>query len=228
MRKKTGAACFIFDLDGTIVDSNKAISVCYNAALTEMGYKRQSEEHIRKMIGLPLTEMFASSVEHGNIDEAVIRYRFHYQTVCLEETTLLPGAFSVLEELDNKGAYIGLATNKPSRFAKMILASLAVIHFFDIIVGPEDVARPKPHPDMLLHITNEANTHRKSTVFVGDSITDVITARRAGVPMYAVSSGSHTYHELLDESPDWTCRSLDGLLLLHDQSRGGHDEKSNN
>ena len=211
----------IFDLDGTLVYSDEAISMCFNRALAEMGHPQQSIESIARLIGLPLLDMFAEFIAPSEIEEAVRRYRSHYQTVCVERTTLLDGATDLLHDLCDRGVQLAVATNKPLGFTRDILQATSIKDFFGEVAGPGNVALPKPHPAMLDYIMTRRAVSPDRTMYVGDSLTDCYTARAAGVPMFAMATGAHTQSELAGARPFWLGASLYELRQFLNENKEG-------
>ena len=198
----------VFDLDGTLVDSDEAISMCFNRALTEMGYPCRPVADIARLIGLPLMDMFAHYIDGSAAEQAVERYRSHYRTICVEKTTVLPCVTDTLEFLLGRGCTLAVASNKPLRFTQDILRATSLKRYFSLVAGPEDVEIPKPDPAMLLHVMRNLGMEGSETIYVGDSLTDCRTAQAASVRMFAVATGSHTQAELEAAGSDWVSDSL--------------------
>jgi phosphoglycolate phosphatase len=211
----------VFDLDGTLVYSDEAISMCFNQALAEMGHPRQSIQSIARLIGLPLLNMFAEFIPQDETEEAVRRYRSHYQTVCIERTTLLDGAMDLLHDLQNGGVQLAVATNKPLGFTRDILQATGIAAFFTEVAGPENVELPKPHPAMLEYIMVKLDVSPVRTMYVGDSLTDCYTAKAAEVSMFAVATGAHTQSELATAKPFWLGDSLSELRQFLNENKEG-------
>ena len=211
----------IFDLDGTLVDSDKAISLCFNRAMTELGYKPRPVEEIARMIGLPLADMFTVYLTDKEAEEAVMRYRNHYRTVCVEQTKLLPGVMDLLGYFQRKGVHMAVATNKPRGFTIEILRGTGILPYFEHVVSPDNVARPKPDPAMIHEVMARLDMEPADTVYVGDSLTDCQTAANAGVRMFAVASGAHNLDELAETNPEWLGGSLADMKIFLTHKREG-------
>jgi HAD superfamily hydrolase (TIGR01509 family) len=126
-------------------------------------------------------------------------------------TRLLPGAASLLARLRRAGKKVGLCSNKPRLFSQQLLQHLGVAASFDVVLGPEDVPRPKPAPDMLQAAIERLELPRDKVLYVGDMTVDVQTARAAGVCVWAVATGSDDRRVLEEAKPD---RLLDDLEEL--------------
>lgn len=211
--------CLIFDLDGTLVDSFHAISTCFNRAMGELGYPLVSEHQIHQMVGIPLEDMFLAFLHPEKVGEGVRRYRVHYRELCVPRTTLLRGVGPALKALHEAGYTLAVATNKPEGFTQSILDGLSIGEYFAMVVGPESVSAPKPDPEMILLIMNNLGLKPCDIIYVGDSETDIVTAQRAGVGMFAVATGVHAKKDLAAFSPNWVGDDLSQLVeILNDGS----------
>jgi phosphoglycolate phosphatase len=107
---------------------------------------------------------------------------------------------------------MGIATNKPSYFARDILKALDIDHLFAEVLGPNDVARPKPDPEMLEIMMARLGLGTEEVVYVGDMLLDIEVARNAGVAVYAVPTGSATRETLVAGRPDRVVPKFSDLL----------------
>src|SRR5262249_18997968 len=121
----------------------------------------------------------------------------------VEGTTLYPGAAAALEDLRAQGATLAVCTNKPSVLARGVLAALGVTDRFASIVGGDTFPTRKPDPAVLIGCLREAGGDPERAVMVGDSHTDVETARRAGIPVIAVEFG-YSDKPVVEFGPDRT------------------------
>ena len=140
------------------------------------------------------------------------RYRAHHPTVMREKTSLLPGAADVLATLHRHGKRLGLCSNKPRVYSSELLKYLGVADFFNVVLGPEDVARPKPASDMLLAALARLRLPSDRALYVGDMTVDIETARAAGVAVWVVPSGSDDRDTLAAACPDRLLESLREMI----------------
>jgi phosphoglycolate phosphatase len=136
----TGAAeVVLFDLDGVIADSRRAITSCMNAALEAFGHAARPEEELRRYIGPSLSFGFAELMgvdpRDPAVEACVHAYRERYVEVFLEETPAYPGVVEAISALAD-GRRLGIATSKPRRFAEPLLEALGVRPFFEIVAAP--------------------------------------------------------------------------------------------
>lgn len=188
----------IFDFDGTLSDSKTSIVLTFQHACRSLGYPVPAPEVIAPLIGLPLVEMFPGSLpataERGalstdEVDALVQAYRKAYIPIDREHTALFAGVEALLTSLaDFK---LAIATSKTQSGANASLTRSGLFPRFDLIVGHDTVARPKPNPDMIEHVLAELGVAADKTVMVGDTHFDLEMADAAGVRAVGVSWGMH-------------------------------------
>lgn len=183
---------YVFDLDGTLVDSAGDIAGSVNVLRRRLGLPALPLERVRGNIGEGVRRLLERSlpeVSAGEMDDTVQTYREIYRSRLLDETRPYPGVRETLEHLDEGGRELAVLTNKPLQESLRILEGLSLRRYFRHVYGGDSFERRKPDPTGLLHIVREAGCDRASTLFVGDSPVDHETARRAGVACCLVSYG---------------------------------------
>ncbi len=173
-----------------------------------LGFPFWSPDETRRRVGRGLAVLMEEAVGPERRDEAVRLFREHYGRTGPEATTLLPGAEEVTRRLREKGVRMAVASNKPAVFSRQILSHLGLADRFGVIHGPDDGFPPKPAPHMVFLALSHLGVKAADALYVGDMPLDVLTARAAGLPIAAVSTGSSTREELLAAGPDIV---LDGL-----------------
>ncbi len=201
----------VFDLDGTLVDSYGAIAECFNHARTSLGEPPLPEAAVRRMVGHGLESLMEDAVGPERAPEAVRLFRERYDQICEARTTALPGVPGTLGALAAAGLRLGVATNKPEAFARRILAALRLAPPLAAVAGPGPGVPAKPHPAMLRRVLRDLGASPGEGLYVGDMPVDVETARRAGVPVWVVPTGSSTREELAGAGAD---RLLDSFAEL--------------
>lgn len=203
----------IFDFDGTLIDSYEPITDSLNHVRQTHGLPPYSLEQVRGMVGHGLETLIEEAIGPKAIEEGVRIFREKYATLCLERTTILPQVRETLEELERRTYQMGIATNKPSYFARDILRTLEIDHLFAEVLGPNDVERPKPDPEMLEIMMMRLGLGAEEVVYVGDMPLDVEVARKAGVSVYALPTGSASRDALLASRPDRLLNRFSDLLV---------------
>jgi phosphoglycolate phosphatase len=201
----------LFDLDGTLIDSYPAITASVNHVRALHGLPPLPEDEVRRHVGRGPAELMRRTVERGDVQANVLAYRAHHPSVVRTGTRLLPGAAEALRALHGRGLRLGVCSNKPADFAREIVSFLGVGDCLDLLLGPEDVARPKPAPDMIEAALARLGVGRDEVLYVGDMSIDVATGRAAGVRVWVVATGSEDAAALDRAGPD---RRLAGLAEL--------------
>ena len=136
-------------------------------------------------------------------DKAIAIYRPHHikDLASKGAVRLLPGAGGTLKFLKAKGYKLAIASNRPTQFTRIILKELGVLKFFNVVLCADRTSKPKPYPDILWAIAKRLDLDRKEVLYVGDMTIDVNCARRAGIRMVAVATGSSSKKELKDLKP---------------------------
>jgi HAD superfamily hydrolase (TIGR01509 family) len=199
---------FIFDLDGTLVDSYTPITRSLNHVLGLYGLEAIPKRRVKRMVGHGLEELIGRTIGGRNIPQGVKLFREKYREIYLAETRLLPGVRRTLERLHRRGCLMAVATNKLGSFSEKIVEHLGINRYFEVVLGPEKVPYPKPHPAMVETILLALGLKKEGVVFVGDMVVDIETARRAGLKVCVVPGGSSTRRELLAAAPDYFARSF--------------------
>lgn len=189
----------IFDLDGTLVDSFRAIHGSLKEAMRALGVPPWDYETTIRHVGRGLDHLVETAVGPERKPRALELFRKDYGATCLSRTFLLPSVAETLSTLFNNGYRLAVATNKSLPFTRKILEHLAIYSYFDCVLAPEEVLRPKPHPDMIHAILDRLHLSEQDCLYVGDMPLDVETAGKAGVDCLLVATGAYSYPELLLE-----------------------------
>jgi phosphoglycolate phosphatase len=182
----------VFDFDYTLVDSSRGVVDCIAFALRELGLPPAADDLARQTIGLSLPDTLIrlAGSQHARLgDEFARLFVQRADEVMVAKTAILDGVPETVGWLKAHGFALGIASTKYRRRIEVTLRREGLLQAFDAIVGGEDVSRHKPHPESLLLALSRLSSPRRGTLYVGDSVTDAETARRAGVPFVAVLSG---------------------------------------
>jgi phosphoglycolate phosphatase len=203
----------IFDFDGTLIDSYEPITESLNQVREAFGKPPLALGEVKGMVGHGLEHLIEAAIGPGKVADGVRIFRERYAAICESRTTILPQVRETLEELDRRTYQMAIATNKPSYFARDILKALDVEHLFVEVLGPNDVERPKPDPEMLEIIMSRLGLGSDETLYVGDMPLDIEVARNAGVSVYALPTGSASRDDLLARRPDRLLHKFSDLLV---------------
>jgi phosphoglycolate phosphatase len=193
---------FIFDLDGTLIDSRADICHALNLALTGLNIpilpeSRVSDfvgEGVQKLVERSLRAATAREPERELVDNTVLLFREEYGQHLLDKTRLYPGVPEALSLL--AWANFAVVTNKPESFSRRILNGLGIETRFCTILGGDSVRNRKPDPEALLKVMSQCNVPPSETVMVGDSRVDIEAGKAAAVTTCGVLGGFRNREEL--------------------------------
>ena len=182
----------IFDFDYTLADSSQGAIECINFALAEMGLDLVTAEVACRTIGLSLSETFLTLAEHHPPSRCEEFHRLFVQRaeeVMAKLTVLYESVPATIEALHERGLQLAIVSTKYRRRINEVLEREALSHGFHLVIGGEDVAQHKPHPQGLFEAMKKLECSPASVLYVGDSVVDAELAKRAGVPVVVVLSG---------------------------------------
>ena len=207
----------IFDFDYTLADSSRGVLECINHAFKGMDLPKVAAEDAQRTIGLSLPNILvtlAGMEQEGRAGEFARLFVEKANEVMTDQTSVFEEVPEVIRRLKDEGVTLGIVSTKFRRRIEEILGREDLLEPFDVIVGGEDVSRHKPDPEGLLAAIERLGGSPSGSLYVGDSVTDAETARRAGVPFAAVLNGV-TPREAFKDYPAY--RILDDLGELIDQ-----------
>ena len=210
----------VFDLDGTLVDSKQDLALSVNAMRMEMGLDPLPLDLIASYVGHGVTLLVRRSLgslaTSENVERGLAFFLDYYRDHMLDHTGPYPGVTEALEEL--AGHKMAVLTNKPVNFSREMLTRLGYGSFFAYIYGSNSFPQKKPDPMGLHKLMEDLQTPARQTVMVGDSDTDILTGRNAGVWTCGVTYGFGA-HTLAKVSPDLVIDDLRELPPLLDSHR---------
>jgi phosphoglycolate phosphatase len=200
----------LFDLDGTLIDSTEAILESFSVAFEENSLEPRDSSDVERLIGYPLDVMFSELGARSDlVAQCVESYKKHYRVISKQKTTLLPNAKEAIE-LASSFAKLGVVTTKTARYSRELLEHFEVMHYFEILIGREDVINPKPHPEPILKAIDLMGANINKTFMIGDTNLDTVSAKEANIKSLGVLSG---YDSNL--KADWIFQdSLEAILYL--------------
>jgi phosphoglycolate phosphatase len=212
----------IFDLDGTLVDSEKDLALSVNAMRDRLGMAALTHELIASYVGQGVTVLVRRALGAEATDEAVEKgmaiFLNYYRLHMLDNTTMYPGVREMLEELREKK--LAVLTNKPVNFSREMLRRLGLAGLFSFVYGGNSFAQKKPDPVGVRRLMSDTGVRAQETLMVGDSDTDVLTGRNAGVWTCGVTYGFGA-HTLKDTPPDLILEDLRDLPPLLNGKKSG-------
>lgn len=210
---------FIFDLDGTLIDSRADIALSLNIALRRMHLPTLPENRIADFVGEGVPKLveraiLASTGHEPSLDmvEGLIAlFREEYELHLLDQTRLFPCTVEALDSLS--WARFAVVSNKPEGFSRRILDGLGIGNRFLLILGGDSVRNRKPDPEALIKAMQACGTKPSETAMIGDSGVDIAAGKAAGVMTCGVLGGFRPKEELEAADCDLI---IDNLLELAD------------
>ncbi|MBI5281040.1 MAG: phosphoglycolate phosphatase [Candidatus Solibacter usitatus] len=193
----------IFDLDGTLVDSVQDLCNAVNATREYIGMTPLPQATVASYVGNGAPVLIRRAMGPGAtetvLEEALAYFLGYYREHMLDHTRPYPGVVEALESLHCAGHRMAVLTNKPERFSRDMCTGLGFGKYFFQVYGGNSFEQKKPDPIGIRTLTRECGAELAVTWMVGDSATDVLTARNAGVRSVGVSYGISP--ESLEEAP---------------------------
>ena len=188
----------VFDFDGTLVDASDAIVASMKAVLSDHAVPVPEERAIRASIGRPLLEMFHAADPQADA-ERVQRYAREYRSFFFEHalhlTRPMPGVPEVIRTLAER-CRLGIATTRKADGAIHILRSIGMLELFGIVIGLDEVSRPKPDPEPVLLALRHLQVSAAEALMVGDTPDDMMAGLLAGAVPVGVTTGAHDAERL--------------------------------
>jgi phosphoglycolate phosphatase len=186
----------VFDLDGTLVDTAPDLTAALNAVMAREGRPLVPLDDVRHMVGRGarvLIERAMASTgqpwDAATIDDLVAHFIDYYDGNIAATSRAFDDAEAVCRRLSAQGRKLGVCTNKPERLSLKLLDELKLRDLFPVVLGADSRPYRKPDPRHLLDTISALGGRPESAVMIGDSDTDVNTARAAAIPVIAVSFG---------------------------------------
>ncbi len=231
----------LFDLDGTLVDSLRDLHAAVNHSMTVLGLEPHSLESVQGFIGNGVRALLARSllgkeevstlandeekadvlaqhiekarnINPGRFASAYEAFDDYYKDNLTQFTRPYSGVIETLSDLSERNIPLAVVSNKPERFTLKVLENLEMNSFFDLVVGGDTAEHPKPHPAPVEFALKRLNLETETTLMLGDSPPDLLSGKRAGCKIGAVSYGFCS-RELLDTyEPDFYLDHFSELL----------------
>ncbi len=202
------APLLVFDLDGTLADTNRDLIPVLNRTTATVGLAPVDIADVGHVVGSGARSMLMRAFELQNIplpdqqlDGLFELFIADYEANIAQNTVLFEGVVEAMNRLESEGWSFAVCTNKMERLAVRLLSELGVQNRFRAVTGGDTFAVRKPDPGHLLKTIEMSRGDRSKSVMVGDSKTDIHTANAAGIPVIAVDFG-YSDRPIAEYSPD--------------------------
>ena len=183
---------YIFDLDGTLLNTLGDLAASTNYALRQYGMPEHTIDDVRRFVGNGVGKLIERAIPEGlanpQYEDVLATFRKHYMLHSLDTTAPYPGIESLLHSLRSHGCNVAVVSNKFYNATVELCR-----HFFadtvEVAIGERENIRRKPAPDTVLEAMRQLGVSGEDTVYVGDSDVDVATACNSGIPCISVLWG---------------------------------------
>ena len=183
---------YIFDLDGTLLDTLNDLAASTNHALRQHGMPEHTTDEVRAFVGNGIGKLIERAVPQGldnpDYEQVLADFKAHYSVHSMDTTRPYPGIEELLHTLKQQGKRLAVVSNKFCTATEALCR-----HFFgdtiEVAIGESERIRKKPAPDAVIEAMKRLDAHKDNTVYVGDSEVDVATAHNSGLPCISVTWG---------------------------------------
>lgn len=201
----------LFDLDGTLIDTNELIIESFLYTFQKHGLDLTMED-VLPVMGVPLREQMRM-FDADQADEMVLTYRRHNEEHHDQYVKGFADVVEVIQQLHQEGIRMAIVTNKRKATAQLGLAKFGLQNLMDFLITYEDVAEPKPAPDMLLLALEQLQAKPEEALMVGDSQFDILAAQKAGVDSVGVGWSLHL-DKLKKHRPTYVIQNMRELATI--------------
>ena len=200
----------MFDLDGTVTDSGKAITSSVAYALAQFGITNQPIEKLQTFIGPSLFDSFTReyNMSAADCDKAVSYYRSIYEKERMYDVDIYEGIPELLQNLNQNNYMVLLITSKPLKFAKMILEKIRLASFFDHMVGPDLSDHSSDKKLLIEKAITDYKLNKQECIMIGDTRFDICGASDAGIDSIGVTYGYGTPDEMKEAGATFMVNSV--------------------
>lgn len=208
---------YIFDLDGTLLDSLTDLAASCNYALRINNMPERTIDEVRMFVGNGVRKLMERAIPDGNRNELFQKtytdFRDHYLIHNLDHTSPYNGIITMLKSLKDDGCNIAVVSNKFYAATQEL-----VNHFFgdyvSVAIGERDNIRKKPSPDTVFEALRQLNVEKDGAVYIGDSDVDVMTAKNCGMPCISVLWGFRDKKFLIEHGANVFVEKPSEILLI--------------
>ncbi len=198
---------FLFDLDGTLIDSSEDIYRAVLHTLNKLGLSALPKKEVIKHVGYggkKLLQGVLNTDDEDLLREAVSIFRDYYFSHPVEYTKLYSGIEELLKKIKEKGKRTAIVTNKYEDISKQIVEKLGISDYIDLIIGGDTLSEKKPSPLPVIYASEKLGS--KKAIIIGDSETDIKSGKEAGIETCLVLYGFGKKDIALSFNPDYVIK----------------------
>ncbi|MEZ0323449.1 MAG: HAD-IIIA family hydrolase [Hydrogenothermaceae bacterium] len=208
---------YLFDLDGTILDSKEDIAIAVNYGLKKVGLPERDSNEIVKYVGYGAKKLIDDLLKEFDEEiknEVLIHFREFYTQNPVIKSKIYPNVEDILKKLKDKGKNISVVTNKYEDISKRILEYFKIDRYIDLVVGADTTSEKKPSPKPVFYILEKLNQTKENTILIGDSETDIQTSKNAGIYSCFVLHGYGNRELALKLNPDFVIKNFSEFEVI--------------
>jgi phosphoglycolate phosphatase len=182
----------IFDLDGTLVDTQADLAAAANYMLRSLGLPALSALQVQDYIGhgaRVLVERALGADHAHQVPRGFDLFMAYYETHLLDQTRAYAGIANLLAAAQHRGLRLSVLTNKPEGPSRAILFGVQLASFFSAVIGGDTLPVKKPHPQGVFYLQRLTGVALTETLLIGDSSIDIETGHAAGIATCGVTWG---------------------------------------
>lgn len=206
---------YIFDLDGTLLDTLQDLANAVNHAMREMKYPERTVDEVRRFIGNGIRMLIKRASPQGisdkDYEKTLAIFTAYYLEHIADFTKPYDGIAEVIKTLKSKGCKVAVVSNKADEAAKKVVKDYFG-DVFDMVVGKMDRFPSKPEPDSVLYVIETLGADKDKCIYSGDSEVDVQTAHNAGLPCVGVTWGNRDVSELIAAGAEYIAEKPNEIL----------------
>jgi pyrophosphatase PpaX len=203
----------LFDLDGTLIDTNELIIASFLHTLEYYYPKQYQREDVLPFMGPSLKETF-SRLDEAKTDEMITTYRTYNRTHHDSLVTEFPTVMETIKELKEKGYKLGIVSTKLSDGVLKGLKLTKLDSYFDVIVALDHVEKEKPDPEPILKALEQLKSKPEEAIMVGDNYHDILAGKNAGTLTAGVAWTIKGRDYLAGYGPDYMLEEMSDLLTI--------------
>ena len=209
--------CTIFDMDGTLTQTNQLIFESFNHIAEKYINKRLTPKEIVALFGPPEEEAVENMIGSQHIAVAMDEYYHFYQDRHNELASMYPGIKELLEFVKSQGVLVALFTGKGRRTTEITLRQFGIEQYFDMVVTGDDVDNFKPSGDGIRKIMQRYSLQPDEVLMIGDAVADITAARECEVPIASVVWDSYGKEMVMNAKADFLFHSVVELRVWLEQ-----------
>lgn len=221
--------CCIFDLDGTLINSIKAISYTANLTLEKYGLGPVDEEHYKIFIGdgykklIERALIYCGDKDLIHYEDALITYMEYFKVHCMHEVKAYDGIKEMLDYLKKNNIKIAVLSNKPHERTIDNVEGIFGTEYFDKISGEKDDVKRKPDPEGAIITAKELEVLPEHCLYIGDTSTDMKTGIGAGMDTVGATWGFRSREELESYNPKYVIDHPSAIIDIIKNIKGENE-----